>query len=152
MPLDIHRNTHTCTHMQSWLYREPKKLLCFSLNPFSNVKPKSFIILLLVSCVMVQLNLHMTLLKNDNITYSLGWLLQKRVQLSPNLFWSTFPIVIEELLVVVVSGIQSCPSLWDPIEENAKVDSNVVLSRLLWWEDLSQKMWETKTQLDDKIQ
>jgi len=73
---------------------------------------------------MVQLNPHMTLLKNDNIIHSLGWLLQKWVQLSPNLFWSTFPIVIEELLVVVMSVIWSCPTLWDPIEENAKVDSN----------------------------
>ena len=73
---------------------------------------------------MVQLNPHMTLLKNDNIIHSLGWLLQKRVQLSPNLFWSTFPIVTEELLGVVVLVIQSCPTLWDPIEENAKVDPN----------------------------
>ena len=119
----MHAHTHARTHTYAIMtVQRTKELLCFSLNFFSNVKPKSFIIL--VSCVMVQLNPHMTLLKNDNIIHSLGWFLQKRVQFSPNLFWSTFPIVIEELLVVVVLVIQSCPALWDPIEENAMVDPN----------------------------
>lgn len=35
---------------------------------------------------MVQLNPHRILLQNDNIIQSLGQLLQKKVQLSPNLF------------------------------------------------------------------